>query len=154
MVRVGKEVFGRADFDEGAVLHDRNPVGEAPSDRQVMGDEEVGQVEVSFELNQKVEDRGLHRYVQGRGRLVEHDELRIEKQRSGEHDALGLTAAEFMGTTVEQVGIKFQPLQELVNSVLAFSPATVRMDALGFVELPPHALSRAERQQRILEHHL
>ena len=49
---------------------------------------------LGLQLDEQVEDRRLHRDVEGRGRLVADDELRVAGERAGDRDALLETAGE------------------------------------------------------------
>ena len=43
---------------------------------------------LGLQLDEQVEDRGLHRDVERRGRLVADDELRVAREGAGDRDAL------------------------------------------------------------------
>ena len=47
-----------------------------PDHRQVVADEEIGQLELVLQIAHQVQDLRLHRHVERRRRLVAHDELR------------------------------------------------------------------------------
>ena len=65
-----------ADLDDLAQVHHRDPVGDVPDHRQVVGDEQVGQPELVLQVLEQVDHAGLDRHVQRRHRLVEHEQLR------------------------------------------------------------------------------
>ena len=77
-----------------ADVHHRHPVADVLDHAQVVGDEEVGQPELLLQIEQQIEDLGLHRDVERGDRLVGHDQARIEGQGAGDADALALAAAE------------------------------------------------------------
>ena len=66
-----------ADLDDAAEVHDRDPVGDLPDHRQVVRDEDVGEVEVALQAPQQVQDLRLDRDVERRDRLVADDQLRL-----------------------------------------------------------------------------
>ena len=77
-------------------VHDRDPVRDVAHDAQVVGHEQVGQPEVVLEVVEQVHDLRLHRDVERRHRLVEHDQLGLERQRPGDADPLALAARELV----------------------------------------------------------
>jgi len=58
--------------------------------RQVVGDEQVADAQPLLKVRQQVDDTGLNADVECRHRLVEHDELRVERKRPRDTDALAL----------------------------------------------------------------
>ena len=66
-----------------------------------MGNQDVGQIARPLQLGQQVEDLRLHRDVQRGGGLVEHDDVRVRRQGSGNSDPLALAAGELVGKTVQ-----------------------------------------------------
>ncbi len=69
-------------------------VGDLADDPQVVSDEDVADAEVLAQLVEQVEDLGLNRDIECRHRLVAHDQLRPERQRARDRDALALSAGE------------------------------------------------------------
>ena len=61
-------------------------------DRQVMGDEHVGQAHLLLQVFHQVQDLCLDGHVQRRYRLVAHDELRVHRQGAGNADSLALSS--------------------------------------------------------------
>ena len=62
-----------------------------------------------------VDDLGLHRDVQRGDRLVEHEHLRLERQRAGDTDALPLPAGELVGVAVGVLGGEAHQVEQLVD---------------------------------------
>jgi hypothetical protein len=52
-------------LDRLAKVHDHYIVGDVADHRQVMGDEDISELELVLEILQKVEDLGLDREVEG-----------------------------------------------------------------------------------------
>ena len=75
-------------------------------DRQVVGDEQVGQPEPGPQVGQQVEDLGLDRHVERRDRLVADDELRLDRERPGDPDALALAAGELVRVALDVVRVE------------------------------------------------
>ena len=59
---------------------------------KVVGDEEIGQVQLVFQIAQQVQDLRLDGHVEGADRLVANDEFRAQRDRSIDSDALPLSA--------------------------------------------------------------
>ena len=61
-----------------AQVHHRDLIGEELHHRQVMGDKEIGQVELRLQILQQVQDLSLDGHVQRGHRLVADDELGLQ----------------------------------------------------------------------------
>ena len=68
--------------------------------REVVADEEVGEPELLLQVLEQVDDLRLDRDVERGDRLVADDELRVERQRPGDADALALAAGELVRVAV------------------------------------------------------
>ena len=75
-------------------IHDHYPAGNVPHEAQVVGDEQIGEVETLPELHQQVDDLGLHRNVQGRGGLIQDNEGGIGGKSPGDRHHLLLPASD------------------------------------------------------------
>ena len=62
---------------DASEVHHADLIAEVTHDGEVMGDEEVGQVEALLELSQEVYDLGLDGDVERAHRLIEEEELRL-----------------------------------------------------------------------------
>jgi hypothetical protein len=60
-----------ADLDDLAEVHHRHPVGHVAHHRQVVGDEQIGEVAFALQVLEQVDHAGLDRHVERRDRLVE-----------------------------------------------------------------------------------
>ena len=143
MQRVVVEVVGGRELHDLAEVHDRDPVGDVPDDREVVRDEEVGEVEVALELLHQVDDLRLDRDVKGRHGLVANEEVRIERERAREADSLPLPARELMRIARARVGGEADRLQQLAYR-LAELLAAAAVDAQ---RLADHARDRVARIQ-------
>ena len=97
--------LGRAaDLGEPAVEHDRHLVGERECLGLVMGHEH-GRGPARREGGQgRLAGGGAERGVEGRERFVEQYDGRLARKRSGESDALLLSAGQLVGAASRQVG--------------------------------------------------
>ena len=90
------ELVRRRDLDDRAEIHDGDPVGDVPDDREVVRDEEIGELEVVLQRLEQVEDLRLDRHVERRDRLVGDDEVRVDGERARDADSLALAARELV----------------------------------------------------------
>ncbi len=67
---------------------------------EVVGDEHVGHVELVTQARQQVHDPGLHRDVERRQRLVEHDDVGFDREGAGDADPLALPAGQLVRVAV------------------------------------------------------
>ena len=118
VLRFGIEhVLGR-DLDRPAEIHDHHPVRHMFHHRQVVADEDIGEVQPLLEIGEKIEDLRLDRDVEGRDRLVENEDLRLQHERAGDRDALALAAREHMRISP----IMFRPQANLGKHRFGFRP--------------------------------
>ncbi|ELZ80681.1 hypothetical protein C454_10261 [Haloferax gibbonsii ATCC 33959] len=153
-----EQLVCRAEFDHVAEVHHGDAVADVADDRKVVGDKEVRQPELRLEVVEQVQHLRLHGHVERRHRLVEHDEVRFERERAGDTDTLALAAGELVGVAVEVVRREADPLQQvgdLVAPPLAFRLAVgglgnpVNLQRFGDDVADGH--SRVETGKRVLE---
>ena len=78
---------------------------EVAHDAEVVRDEEVRDLALGLQLDEQVEDRGLHGDVERGGRLVADDEARLAGERARDRDALLLAARELAGGWAQSVAV-------------------------------------------------
>ena len=91
-----EDLLRLGELDDVAEVHDGDPRADLPHHREVVRDEDVGEVELGLERAQQVEDLRLDRDVERRDRLVAHDQLRVQRQSAGDADPLPLAARELV----------------------------------------------------------
>ena len=99
MLGGGKDLFAGADFYDLSKMHDRHARRKIPDHGQVVGDEEISEVELFLQADQEVDDLRLDRNVEGGDGLVANNEIGIQGQCPRNPDPLPLPSAEFMGKT-------------------------------------------------------
>jgi hypothetical protein len=87
----------RARLDNGAAVQDVHAVDDLAHDREVVRDEQVAEPELVAKRVEQVEDLRLDRDVEGRDRLVADEELRLQRERAGNGDALAFSTRECDG---------------------------------------------------------
>jgi len=70
-----KHSAGFSLLDDAPVLHHDDPVSEVTHDCQVMRDQDKPQPPGVHDLKEDIDDLGLHRQVQGGGRLVSEQDV-------------------------------------------------------------------------------
>jgi hypothetical protein len=119
---VGEDLLRRPQLHHLAQVHDADPVGDPPDHREVVGDEEVGQLVALPQVRQQVDDLGLDGDVQGRDGLVADQELRLERQGPGDADPLPLPPGELVGVAAHGVGPHPHHPEKLLHPLLPLGP--------------------------------
>ena len=92
MQRVRKNLFGISFLDYSAEIHNRYTIGYVFDDRQIMRDEQVGEIETLLEVAEEVKYLSLNGNVERGDGFVANDELGLERQSSRYAYALSLAA--------------------------------------------------------------
>jgi len=86
----------------GSDLHDAAEIhyGDAAADvldyRQIVRDEQISEAEFLLQVLEQIDDLRLDRHVERRDGFVAHDQLRLDRERARDPDALALAAGEFV----------------------------------------------------------
>ena len=112
------EVVALGDLDHLAEVHDHHAVGDVADDVEVVRDEDVGEAELPLQVLQQVEDLGLDRDVERGDRLVADDQLRVDRERARDADALALAARELVREAVVVLRVEADDLQQLLDAAL------------------------------------
>src|SRR3981081_33281 len=83
-------------LDDAAEVHHGDAVGDVFYHRKVVADEDVGEPKPGLQIAQQVQDLRTNRDVQRRYRLVANDELRFDRERPRDGDALALAAGKLV----------------------------------------------------------
>ena len=75
---------------------------------------------------QQVDHLGLDRHVERRHRLVADDDLRPQRQRPGDADALALAAGELVRVPVDVVGVEADQVEQFLDPRAGGRPAARR----------------------------
>jgi hypothetical protein len=111
------QLAGRGRLYEPPEIHHRDAVADVPDDGQVVGDEQVREPELALELLEQVDDLRLDRHVECADRLVGDDEVRPERERAGDADALALAAREFVRVPLAVVGVEPDGLEQIPDAI-------------------------------------
>src|SRR5918999_540115 len=124
-----------------------------PYHRKVVRHKQIGELEVVLEVVEQVDNLGLNRHVEGRHRLVEHNQPRLQREGPRHPDALALAARELVRKPVHVLLLEPDLAKQLPN--LRLHVLAVRaVETQRHPDYLPHPLAGIERCERVLEHHL
>ncbi len=86
-------MLGRPLFNQFALIHENDPVGNLAGEAHFMGNHNHGHP-FAGKLFHNVQNLAYHRGIEGTGRFVEEHDLRVHVERPGDGDALLLGAGE------------------------------------------------------------
>ncbi len=157
VARIVDDRRGRADLQDLAQVHDRDAVGDDPGQREVVGDEQVGQAALLAQVEHQREQLGADGDVEHRDWLVGDHERRPEHERPGDDDPLALAARQLVRVAEQEVRGRPQAggLERLGDARLAFGRVpgqAVDLERLG--DEVADRLLRVERLVGILEDEL
>src|SRR5581483_11391010 len=101
-----------------------------------------------------IQDLGLDRHVEGRDRLVAHDQLRTERERAGDADPLPLPARELVGVPVVVLGAHAHELHQLLDLALDLVLRHGPVQAERRADDTADGLPGVQRGERVLKDHL
>ena len=142
MPRVREEHLLGCHLDQMAQVKDCHAIGNVPHHAEVVRDEHVGEMKRFPQVGQQVQDLRLHGDIERADRLIEDQELRLDRQGSGDADALALAAAELVRVAVDDVRRETHELEQFLDSRAA-SRRGQAVDA--FAHDLAHGMTRVER---------
>ena len=147
--RRADEILRRAELDDGAVAHDRDPVAEPQRLRQVVRDEDHRLARLVLEPDHLVLHVAADERVERAERLVVEHHLRVDGERAREADALLHAAGELVGELVRAV-LEADELQHLLGALVPLRLGdALDLEAEG--DVVDHAPVR--EQAEVLEDH-
>ena len=100
MARVAEHFVAGAVFDHVAEIHHHHLVGDVAYHREIVADEDIGELKLVLQVGQQIEDLRLDREIERRHRLVENEQRGIEHERAGDGDALALAPREHVWVAI------------------------------------------------------
>jgi hypothetical protein len=104
---------------DSAQVHDRYAVGDVLDHGEIVGDEEIGQVELALQINQQIENLALDGNVERRDGLVTNDQFRVQRDRPRDTNSLSLPAGKFEREATDRSLGQPDNIQEFTNAFLA-----------------------------------
>ena len=96
-------------------------------DKQVVGDEKIGQTELILKLIKHIDDLSLNGNVKSGDGLVAHDEFGVDRKGAGDAYPLALTAREFVGVAGGVLAVEADMIHQLKNSVVSLLLGLIEM---------------------------
>ncbi len=155
---LGVGVFGRAEdliagalFHQLTPMHHRDPVSERVDDGEVVADEQARELQAGLEFLQELEESCLHRHVERTRGLIGDQQIGMERECSGDADALLLAARQLVREAVDVTRGQFDLLEQLLHPALERLPLGLagQEDRLADGFTDRHA--RVEARRRVLE---
>ena len=154
MQRFSVERRAGGQFHELPEVHNRDAIRDVPDHAEVVGDEQIGEAVLLLEVFEQIDDLRLNGHVQGGNGFVTDNELRIERKRPCNADALPLASGELMGVAVRELGVHAHRLQQFLHPF----PACLALGDTVFLQRFPndaaHRHAGIEAVLRILKDHL
>ena len=152
MERAAEQHLPPTGFHDAPLVHDGHSRAEESDDREIVRDEEVRKVVLALELAKEIQDLSLDRDVEGRHRLVEHDEARLGRERARHRDALTLPAGHLRWAATKELGAKSDELEQLDHTRPPGFPVPDPVHDEGSGDDRGDGAPAVERARGILEH--
>ena len=141
-------------LDDAAEIHHRDAVADVLDHREVVRDEQIRQLQFVLQIHQQVDDLRLDRDVERGDRLVADDQVRVERQRAGDADALALPAGEFVGIGLHRLRPQSDSLEQMRHPVAPLGGGADSMDCQRLADDLAGRHARIQRSVRVLVDHL
>src|SRR5262249_39545524 len=117
-------------------------------------DEDVGQAEALPQLAEQREHARLHRHVERRGRLVEHDDVGLAGKRPRQRGALALPTGQRVRIAVDRVARQVDQLEQAPDALARLATVGETMHPDRQPDALAYGTTRIERREGILLHQL
>src|SRR5262249_44566060 len=106
------------------------------------------------QIGEQIEDLRLYRDIERRDRLIGNNEIGRGRKRSGNGDALALTAGELMGQPLGVGRVEADKLEKFDDPILHRRAVAKVMDQEAIGDLRSHRPARIEAGIGVLKNHL
>ncbi len=158
-IRVGmpglfEQAFGRTCLHRLAAVEHEDPIAHRSHYAKIVGDPEETEGALRLDAADEFKEIRLDAGIQGRGGLVQDQQLGIAAQGHGEADPLPLATRKLVGKPFEERSVRREPqaLQQGHESGERRGFAFLPVDARQQRKLLGHRHKRVERLKRILRH--
>ena len=141
----------RRDFHHLAEVEHDDAVAQVLDDVEIVRDEQHRQAEALAQVGQQVDHLRLDRHVERRHRLVGDDELRLDRERARDADALALAAGELVRKAPRVLGREADERQQLGDPRLARAARVQAVRRQRLVQRVADAPARIQARVRVLE---
>ena len=119
-----------------------------------MRNKQIGQAQLCLQLLQQIDDLRLNRDVQCSNGLIQHNELRVDGQRSGNPHPLTLSTGKLMGIAVNTICAQADNIQQVLNALEFFAATIQTVNGQRITDNLTDGHSRIQRGIGILIDHL
>jgi hypothetical protein len=140
-----------SDLRELAEIHHGDAVGDVLDHAQVVGDENIREVELLLEVFEQVQNLCLDAHVQCADRFVADDNFGVDRECAGDADPLALAAGELVWIAVRVTGVQPDDVQQLLDAVFAFLAARDVVDVERLTDDVADGESGVQAGERVLE---
>ena len=135
-VRMGcrvKNALPARRLDDAAKIHYGDLIADMTDDRQIVGDEDVGEAELPLQFLQEIDDLRLDREVERGDRLITDDQFGIDRQRSANGDTLRLSTRKLVWKPFGKMRSDADEVEQLADASPSACSAmkTVDIESLG-----------------------
>ena len=142
-------------LDDAPQVHDEDAVADMLNDREVVSDEQQGQMVFELEILEEVDDLGLDRDIESADGLIADDEPGLDGDRASDADALPLSAAELMGVALGVRWVEADIVEQRGDAAAAiFAVRCQLVDIEGFADDILDRAAGIQGAEGILEDHL
>src|SRR5262245_15368152 len=113
MTGASEEIPGFRVLDDAPEVHNGHSIAHETDGRQVVGNEQVGQLQPALQITQEVEDAALDRDIESGCHFVVQNELGLERERPCDGETLALPARELVRVSTETAGRETDQLEQL-----------------------------------------
>ena len=152
--RVSGQVARVRQFDDLAKVHHGDAVAHVFDHGKIVGDEDIGQVQLLLDVLHQVEYLRLNGHIQRRDRLIADEQVGADAQRAGNAQALALAAGKLVRKAHQVVRLDVDQLEGGLDHRLPFLGALVAVYLERLGEGIVDALDRVERGIGVLKDHL
>ena len=156
-VRVSRgciELGHRCNFDDPPQVHDGHPIAHVANHAKVVADEDGGQAQVAPQVHKQVQNLCLDRDIQRGHRLVQHQQVGLHGQGTGDGHTLPLAARELVREAPAQVRVQPHTLQHAGHVGVGLPRLYQLMREWPFTDGVAHPHARVEAGEGVLMNHL
>ncbi|MPM20519.1 hypothetical protein SDC9_66949 [bioreactor metagenome] len=144
--------FRPSRFHNAAQIHHADAVADMPHHVKIVGNEQIGELQVPLKPHEKVENLRLNGDVQRGDRLVRHHEARLADQRAGNTDALPLPARKLVRVALQLFLRQSHGVSHPGNRLVQLRPGVAgEMGVQRLLQQSPHRHARIQGGVGILK---
>ncbi|MNS62629.1 hypothetical protein D3C72_956980 [compost metagenome] len=155
MLRTRENLVRTALFHLVAAIHHQHPVGHFRHHAHIVRDEDHPHVHLFLQLTDQLQNLGLNRHVERRGRFIRNQQLRLARQRHRDHHPLPHPARQLVRIAVQngpRLG-NAHPLQHAQRFRTRRRRIQTLVQLQGLGNLVARREAGVQRRHRLLENH-